>query len=91
MCLAEGRVNDGRYRLDGTLDPNPRRRSLHVDHIVPHKGDMALFWDSQNWQPLCPDHHDIVKQGEEKRGYRAGVDGSGRPLDPFHPWNRGKR
>ena len=24
-----------------------------VDHIKPHKGDMKLFWDKLNWQPLC--------------------------------------
>ncbi|HVJ09280.1 MAG TPA: HNH endonuclease signature motif containing protein [Acidisarcina sp.] len=24
-----------------------------VDHIIPHRGDMRLFWDSSNWQPLC--------------------------------------
>lgn len=24
-----------------------------VDHIVAHKGDMDLFWDQDNWQPLC--------------------------------------
>jgi 5-methylcytosine-specific restriction protein A len=24
-----------------------------VDHIAPHRGDMALFWDSTNWQSLC--------------------------------------
>jgi 5-methylcytosine-specific restriction enzyme A len=24
-----------------------------VDHIVAHKGDMELFWDQNNWQPLC--------------------------------------
>lgn len=29
-----------------------------VDHIVPHKGDKALFWDSANWQPLCKRCHD---------------------------------
>ena len=23
-----------------------------VDHIIPHKGDMTLFWDSLNWQPM---------------------------------------
>jgi len=23
------------------------------DHIEPHKGDVALFWDQSNWQPLC--------------------------------------
>ena len=29
-----------------------------VDHIVPHRGDRELFWDEQNWQPLCKDCHD---------------------------------
>lgn len=29
-----------------------------VDHIVPHRGDMRLFWDQSNWQPLCKSCHD---------------------------------
>ena len=29
-----------------------------VDHIIPHRGDKKLFWDQDNWQPLCKDHHD---------------------------------
>jgi len=28
-----------------------------VDHITPHKGDQALFWDHNNWQPLCKPCH----------------------------------
>ena len=24
-----------------------------VDHVEPHKGDKAKFWDSANWQSLC--------------------------------------
>lgn len=28
-----------------------------VDHITPHKGNMALFWDTANWQPLCKPCH----------------------------------
>ena len=24
-----------------------------TDHIIPHKGDMALFWDAANHQALC--------------------------------------
>ena len=36
-----------------------------VDHIVPHRGDMALFWDSENWQSLCKPHHDSWKQAQE--------------------------
>lgn len=26
-----------------------------VDHIVAHKGDMGLFWDRSNWQPMNRD------------------------------------
>ncbi len=29
-----------------------------VDHIVPHKGDHDLFWDTDNWQALCKRCHD---------------------------------
>lgn len=61
-----------------------------VDHIKPHKGDSALFWDSANWQPLCKPHHDSTKQRIEARGYEQGNDVSGRPLDAAHPWNRSK-
>jgi len=35
-----------------------------IDHIIPHKGDMKLFWDTSNWQGLCKRHHDI-KTAEE--------------------------
>ena len=40
-------------RRNGTLTP-----ATVVDHIVPHRGDKELFWDQQNWQPLCKDCHD---------------------------------
>lgn len=41
-----------------------------VDHIIPHKGDKVLFWDEQNWQPLCKHCHDSIKAKEEiKQGY----------------------
>src|SRR3990167_5684787 len=33
-----------------------------TDHIIPHKGDQALLWDQDNWQPACRPHHDVVKQ-----------------------------
>lgn len=29
-----------------------------VDHIVPHRGDQALFDDIVNYQSLCKRHHD---------------------------------
>lgn len=37
-----------------------------VDHIIPHKGDQALFYDENNWQPLCKPCHDKIKQRMEK-------------------------
>lgn len=36
-----------------------------VDHVIAHRGDMTLFWDQSNWQPLCKPCHDSVKQAEE--------------------------
>ena len=29
-----------------------------VDHIIPHRGDLKLFWDENNLQSLCKPHHD---------------------------------
>lgn len=31
--------------------------ATEVDHIIAHKGDKELFWDSKNWQALCKSHH----------------------------------
>jgi 5-methylcytosine-specific restriction enzyme A len=59
-----------------------------VDHVVPHKKDLALFWDENNWQPLCKHHHDSVKQQQEKRGYSTTISVLGWPIDPNHPANR---
>ena len=59
-----------------------------VDHVVPHKGDMTLFWDRDNWQSLCKPCHDSVKAREERSGVVIGCDASGLPLDPLHHWNR---
>lgn len=58
-----------------------------VDHVIPHRGDMQLFWDSDNLQSLCKTHHDATKQAEESKGVLLGCDASGQPLDPRHMWN----
>ena len=39
-------------------------RATRVDHIEPHRGDMAKFWDSANWQPLCERCHNSKSQAE---------------------------
>lgn len=56
-----------------------------VDHKIPHEGDQALFWDTNNWQSLCKFHHDSTKQAQDK-GTVRGCDASGLPLDPGHHW-----
>ena len=38
-----------------------------VDHIWPHKGDRALFWDRGNWQSLCKACHDRKTALEDGR------------------------
>lgn len=38
-----------------------------VDHIMPHKGNMALFWNKANWQPLCSHCHNSFKQSQERQ------------------------
>ena len=60
-----------------------------VDHITPHRGDPALFWDSaNNWQGLCKTDHDAAKAEFENTGRIRGCDVHGMPLDPNHPWNQ---
>lgn len=40
--------------------------STVVDHKIPHRGDMTLFWDRLNWQALCVTHHNRDKQRIEQ-------------------------
>ena len=37
-----------------------------VDHIVPHRGDPKLFWDTDNWQALCKQCHDHKTMTEDR-------------------------
>ncbi|MBV8780945.1 MAG: HNH endonuclease [Phycisphaerae bacterium] len=39
-----------------------------VDHIVPHKGDYARFWNQDNWQSLCARCHNR-KTAKEDGGW----------------------
>jgi 5-methylcytosine-specific restriction protein A len=41
QCRKEGRTTSGK----------------DVDHIIPHRGDLARFWDRGNWQTLCKGCH----------------------------------
>lgn len=41
-------------------------RLLVADHVVPHRGDSARFWDPANLQCLCKACHDGAKQAEDR-------------------------
>lgn len=60
-----------------------------VDHVIPHRGDLKLFWDRNNWQSLCKPCHDGHKQRIERGGPVVGCDVTGLPIDPGHHWHRG--
>jgi 5-methylcytosine-specific restriction protein A len=51
-CQAEGRV------VPATV----------VDHVVPHRGDAALFRDQANWAALCKPCHDAKTAREGRWG-----------------------
>lgn len=41
-----------------------RRPWDELDHVIPHKGDLQLFWDEGNLQGLCRKHHNAkTRQG----------------------------
>lgn len=57
----------------GRVEAETRR--LVADHVVPHRGDEALFWAEANLQCLCAPCHDGAKQRIERieRGGEGGV------------------
>lgn len=58
-----------------------------ADHVVPHRGDIDLFWTGE-LQSLCKLHHDSTKAREENGGWDSAADVNGFPIDPNHPANR---
>ena len=57
-----------------------------VDHITPHKGDIALFSNPLNLQSLCKHCHDSHKQRLEKSGKVSGCSVYGEPIKPHDKW-----
>ena len=60
-----------------------------VDHVIPHRGNSRLFWDTKNLQSMNKACHDKYKQSQESggQGFDQGCDESGSPLNDDHPWN----
>ena len=66
MCADEGRIT----------------AATVCDHIQPHKGDVALFYDPANLSSLCKPCHDRHKKREEMSGRKTPVIGlDGWPVD----------
>ena len=59
-----------------------------VDHITPHDGNYDLFWDMDNWQPLCASCHSGVKRVADHHGVSQACGVDGMPVDPGHRWNK---
>ncbi len=53
------------------LDRGEIAAATDVDHIKPHRGAKALFWDSSNWQSLCHACHS-EKTAREDGGFGNG-------------------
>jgi hypothetical protein len=51
MCQADGRIE----------------AATVADHIVPHRGDWAAFWEGE-LQSLCAHHHNSDKHSQEAGG-----------------------
>jgi 5-methylcytosine-specific restriction protein A len=52
------------------VDPSNRHPeqvvlATQTDHIVPHRGNMKLFWDPKNWQSLCEGCHSYKTATED--------------------------
>lgn len=57
----------------------------HVDHIIPHRGDLRLFWDRTNWQGLCVGCHN--RKTAQERSSKPLCREDGMPINqPGHHW-----
>ena len=65
----------------------PHHACNGADHVMPHKGNVNLFFVGA-LQSLCAKCHNSVKQADERRGYSNAFGADGYPIDPRHPANR---
>jgi len=68
------------------LKSNKETPSTVIDHCIPHKNDLKLFYDRENLQGICASCHSGIKRIEENYGYSQACGVDGFPLDSNHPW-----
>ena len=56
-----------------------------VHHIIPHEGDLELFYNPANLRAVCWKCHSGAVQSEEVLGYSKEIGTDGWPTDPKHP------
>jgi len=61
--------------------------STTVDHKIPHKGNIDLFFAESNLTGLCKLCHDSWKSRQENGRIDTECDEEGFPVDVGHPWN----
>lgn len=74
LCMCPD-CDDGRKRVTP---------AVLVDHRIPHRGDMALFWDSSNWQSMSEACHN-KKTATEDGGFGNATPGGGQKFRAASP------
>ena len=64
-----------------------------VDHIIPHKGNLELFWDEDNLQALCKPCHDrkTAKEGRWGKKAKFTLTDRGRGINLYTFWPKVRR
>jgi len=85
MCRRAGQLTEGTVVDHKT--PHRLRQAQESGDARAIQASLKLFWSRSNWQTLCAAHHDATKQRSEHRGYEAGCNEDGMPVDPGHHWH----
>lgn len=67
MAAQAGGAARGRAAVSHGRDQGKVTPATVADHVEPHGGDPEAFW-SGALQSLCAEHHDSVKQRDDRRG-----------------------
>ena len=62
---SEGKYDAQSFKESMNKEEGKITEAIVVDHIIPHRGDVKLFWDQSNWQPLCEHHHNVKTKTED--------------------------
>ena len=61
-------LRDQPFCVDCIKAGQPYILATDVDHIIPHRGNLTLFMERKNLQPLCSTHHQAKTQRENGGG-----------------------